>query len=452
MKTAALFVCLVVLVSCSLAACGGSNTAASERPTAMTRRPPATKPAHKSASATPVTLIPTAAPAPTQPINAPAPTAAVAGNTSFASWHQNLLETVQGIDVASGYVKEAQSAVNGSNWSAALSDAKLGQDQMTSIDSLWNSGPLPPQGYDGVNQDVANAVLEYDKSVNRLVGALGSSPPDSGGIAAAARFFLQGESEIAAAGPSVQPQGVSGGITTAIPTVAPPTTNNSRTGTAATPTVNPSASTNNSGNSIGLLDKSGTGAWTSPTFDPTSDWQISYRYDCSREGSPGNFIVNVFAPGNSPTVDGVNELKMRGSGTTHVHDVTGSGTYLSVNSECDWHVAATGPGQGIGSDSGGGQSDSGIVLVDQRGSGQWTSPKFDAPGDWQIAYSYDCTSQGGPGNFIIDVSGPGNSPTADGANEMKTSGSGTTYIHDASGHGVYFDVNSECDWHVTASG
>jgi hypothetical protein len=89
-----------------------------------------------------------------------------------------------------------------------------------------------------------------------------------------------------------------------------------------------------------LLNHRGSGEWTSPTFKPTRDWQIAYSYNCSGQGGVGNFIADVYGPGNAPSTDGVNELKRSGGGTTYVHDVKGKGTYLRINSECNWHVTA----------------------------------------------------------------------------------------------------------------
>lgn len=90
-------------------------------------------------------------------------------------------------------------------------------------------------------------------------------------------------------------------------------------------------------------------------------------------------------------------------------------------------------------------------LVEKSGSGQWASLTFTAPGIETITYNYDCSSFGQSGNFIVSVYGPGNAMTTDGINELKTSGSGTTSIHDVSGDGTYLQVNSECNWQVSAS-
>jgi hypothetical protein len=95
-------------------------------------------------------------------------------------------------------------------------------------------------------------------------------------------------------------------------------------------------------------------------------------------------------------------------------------------------------------------SSSGVNLVDHAGSGQWTSETFTAPSDWYIDYSFDCSTFGSTGNFIVSISGGTPGYSTSGVNELKTSGSGSTAVHDDSGTGVYISINSECDWTVTA--
>lgn len=90
------------------------------------------------------------------------------------------------------------------------------------------------------------------------------------------------------------------------------------------------------------------------------------------------------------------------------------------------------------------------ILLDHQGNGAWTSDTFTAPADWWIDYSYDCSSFGSSGNFIVDVKGGNNGFSTSGVNQLKEQGSGETAVHDASGPGVYLQVNSECDWHVIA--
>jgi hypothetical protein len=90
------------------------------------------------------------------------------------------------------------------------------------------------------------------------------------------------------------------------------------------------------------------------------------------------------------------------------------------------------------------------VLIDHRGSGQWTSPKFTGPSDWTLRYSYDCSNFGQAGNFAVDIQGGDQGFSTSGVNELKMKGSGATSVHDASGPGVYLTINSECNWHVKA--
>jgi hypothetical protein len=85
------------------------------------------------------------------------------------------------------------------------------------------------------------------------------------------------------------------------------------------------------------------------------------------------------------------------------------------------------------------------ILLDVEGSGIKTTQRFQAPDEWAIAWSFDCSNSGGSGNFIVSVDGD-ISDTA--ANQLASSGHDVSYEH--SGGNVYLEINSECDWHVRA--
>ncbi len=88
-----------------------------------------------------------------------------------------------------------------------------------------------------------------------------------------------------------------------------------------------------------------------------------------------------------------------------------------------------------------------VVLLDMTGNGIKTSPRFVAPSDWTIEYSYNCTSFGFNGNFAIMVEGD----TFDvAANALGMKGQDVANEH--SGGNVYLSINSECTWHVVAKG
>jgi hypothetical protein len=88
------------------------------------------------------------------------------------------------------------------------------------------------------------------------------------------------------------------------------------------------------------------------------------------------------------------------------------------------------------------------TLLTLKGSGIRRSAKFTTAGDWTIAWSYNCTSFGFAGNFIIDVAGD----TSDvAANELGKSGSGSQPEYTGPGT-FWLEMNSECSWQVTVKG
>ena len=88
------------------------------------------------------------------------------------------------------------------------------------------------------------------------------------------------------------------------------------------------------------------------------------------------------------------------------------------------------------------------VVMTFKGSGIKNSPKFTTGDDWTISYTYDCSHDGGEGNFIVEIYtdgemdfGPG------GVNELGRKGSDSSPVYgDAGQH--YLSVNSECSWTV----
>lgn len=88
-----------------------------------------------------------------------------------------------------------------------------------------------------------------------------------------------------------------------------------------------------------LVDVKGNGTKQTATFKAGGDWTLSYSYDCSNFGQQGNFQVMQYRNGELDTI-AVNEIGLKGSDATAEHQ---SGTYyLSVNSECAWHIKAVG--------------------------------------------------------------------------------------------------------------
>lgn len=121
--------------------------------------------------------------------------------------------------------------------------------------------------------------------------------------------------------------GSDGGVVTNSPAAS------DRATVAATPTV--------------LLDLAGKGTKTTNTFAATGSWDLTWSYDCTAFLAPlggsgqGNFIVFVYSADGMPSGNqGVNQLGVKDSGVEHYH--IGGSLYLAINSECDWHITATG--------------------------------------------------------------------------------------------------------------
>jgi hypothetical protein len=84
------------------------------------------------------------------------------------------------------------------------------------------------------------------------------------------------------------------------------------------------------------------------------------------------------------------------------------------------------------------------VIATFSGSGIQNTTQFTAPGTWKLDWTYDCSSFGSNGNFIVDEDG-GNDFGGASVNELGAGGSGSTMAYnDAGTH--YLSVNSECSW------
>ncbi|MEE4544862.1 hypothetical protein V2S66_23210 [Streptomyces sp. V4-01] len=84
------------------------------------------------------------------------------------------------------------------------------------------------------------------------------------------------------------------------------------------------------------------------------------------------------------------------------------------------------------------------TVLTESGHGIKTTAKFTVHGDWDLHYTYDCTSFGFQGNFIVTTGGTGFPDPL--ANEIGKKGTDITHQHD--GGTLYLDVNSECSWTV----
>jgi hypothetical protein len=78
------------------------------------------------------------------------------------------------------------------------------------------------------------------------------------------------------------------------------------------------------------------------------------------------------------------------------------------------------------------------------GNGIQNTPKFTVSSTWKLGYSFNCSSMGTSGNFIVMEDGSFGGLTV---NALAESKSGSTYAYnDAGTH--YLEINSECDWTV----
>jgi len=84
------------------------------------------------------------------------------------------------------------------------------------------------------------------------------------------------------------------------------------------------------------------------------------------------------------------------------------------------------------------------TVLTESGNGIKTTARFHVDGDWDLHYTYDCSSFGLKGNFIVTTGGSDFPMPL--ANELGMKGSEVTHQHD--GGSLYLDINSECSWTV----
>ncbi|MFI1091083.1 hypothetical protein [Streptomyces sp. NPDC020917] len=87
------------------------------------------------------------------------------------------------------------------------------------------------------------------------------------------------------------------------------------------------------------------------------------------------------------------------------------------------------------------------VVLAESGHGIKNTVRFTVHGDWDLRYTYNCSSFGYQGNFIVTGMG-GDFPDVM-VNEMGMKGSDVTHQHD--GGTIYLQVDSECNWTVKAT-
>jgi hypothetical protein len=97
-----------------------------------------------------------------------------------------------------------------------------------------------------------------------------------------------------------------------------------------------------------LIRFAGSGIRNSAPFNVGSGpLTVTYHFDCSSQGQAGNFAADL-QYGNQGSLNSddqpiANDLALHGGQTTTIYPQDpGQQYYLSVNSECDWHITVRG--------------------------------------------------------------------------------------------------------------
>lgn len=88
------------------------------------------------------------------------------------------------------------------------------------------------------------------------------------------------------------------------------------------------------------------------------------------------------------------------------------------------------------------------TLLSVSGNGIQNTPSFDAPDHWRISYSFDCSSFGYAGNFQVYVQTEQGDPVAVPVNALAMSGNSSSDVYNSGN--LHLEINSECNWTVTA--
>jgi hypothetical protein len=177
---------------------------------------------------------------------------------------------------------------------------------------------------------------------------------------------------------------------------------------------------------------------TTPTFNESGPWTMSWVYDCSGEG---DFIVGVNQPEDDQSFDiGPQEQGSGSSGADYFYD---SGQFsLSVESGCTWSITVT-PNDAA--------PVSAPVTYSSAQTGETGSPEaFTVQGPWTMSWSYECPSGGLQNGFIVGINEPTFDTSADvGVDEMGSAGSGEEYYYDTGQFSLA--IMSDCTWSITVA-
>lgn len=92
------------------------------------------------------------------------------------------------------------------------------------------------------------------------------------------------------------------------------------------------------------------------------------------------------------------------------------------------------------------------VLLDISGNGTKQTQQFTAAGNWDLTWSYDCSSFGAQGNFIVAVFNSDGSENFDNSAVNQLGAKGSDVQHYYQGGKFYLNINSECSWHLSVKG
>ena len=93
----------------------------------------------------------------------------------------------------------------------------------------------------------------------------------------------------------------------------------------------------------------------------------------------------------------------------------------------------------------------GATIFEDAGSGTRSTQKFSFPDDWDLAWTYDCSNFGYPGNFIVTMYDEHNVVDygTQQVNQLGPGGQGVEHYH--SNGTKYLQINSECSWTLKAT-
>jgi hypothetical protein len=87
-----------------------------------------------------------------------------------------------------------------------------------------------------------------------------------------------------------------------------------------------------------------------------------------------------------------------------------------------------------------------VVIYSKTGSGTGSTPTFTTGVEWQVQYTYDCTTFGQSGNFMVT-----SEDYQVAINQLGMKGADTDYVHnDPGSHSL--SIDSECAWTIKVLG